>query len=127
MKSKSPRETIRAFCVNCCGGVFGEVKSCDGDGTDPVFHFCPFHPYRTGKKRPSVKIMRRFCLDCQGNNMAFVRECETKNCLIHPFRFGKNPHRIGMGATRERMIEVSRKRMAVSRKKSVHFERSAMG
>jgi len=68
-----------------------------------------------GKKRPSVKVMRQFCLDCMGGNIALVRECETEDCLIHHFRFGKNPARIGTGASRERMIEISRKRMAVSR------------
>ena len=26
-----------------------------------------------------------------------VRECETDDCLIHPFRFGKNPARTGKG------------------------------
>jgi hypothetical protein len=68
-----------------------------------------------GKGKVPVKVLRQFCLECQGNNMTFVRECETADCLIHPYRMGKNPARIGKGASRERMLEISRRRMALSR------------
>lgn len=111
--NKSPRETIRAYCLHCTGGNRKEVETCDGD--DPAYHVCVFHPYRMGKKRPSVKIMRQFCLQCMGGSLVMVKECETRDCLIHPFRFGKNPARVGIGANRERMVKISRKRMAVSR------------
>jgi hypothetical protein len=116
MKShKSPLETIRAFCVSCVGGHSKEVISCDGDGKIPGFMSCPFHPFRLGRGRPSVKIMRKFCLQCQGDSYLFVTECGTENCLIHPYRFGKNPARTGKGASQEQMLELSQKRMAMSR------------
>ena len=35
--------------------------------------------------------------------MTLVRECEA-NCLLHEFRFGKNPHI--KGASRERMAAI---------------------
>ena len=97
LKKMTPGSAIRAFCVGCCGGVFGEVKSCDGDGTDPAFHACPFHPYRMGRGRPSVKIIRKFCLQCMGDRIDFVRECDTIDCSCHPYRMGKNPAMIGKG------------------------------
>jgi hypothetical protein len=60
-------------------------------------------------------------------NRAFVRECETDNCLIHPFRFGKTPARVGKGKSKDQMIAMSQKRRALRRGKSVYFERSATG
>jgi hypothetical protein len=114
MKSKSPRETIRAYCQHCTGGSLQEVKMCTADGKNSKFHACPFHPYRMGK-RPSVRILRQFCLDCMGLNKNLVRDCTSYNCLVYPFRFGKNPNRSGIGASRERMNEISRKKATVSR------------
>ena len=110
---RSPKDTIRAYCLYCTGGRTKEVESCDGN--DPAFHQCAFHQYRMGKKRPSVKVMRQFCLQCMGNCKASVRDCETRDCMIHPYRMGKNPARTGKGASRERMLEISQKRRAVSR------------
>ena len=94
---KSPKQTIRAYCIYCNGGKAKEIESCDADGKDPAFHACPFHPYRTGKGRPSVKIIRKFCLQCMGDRADFVRECETADCLCYPFRMGKNPNRTDKG------------------------------
>jgi hypothetical protein len=113
---KSPQQTIRAYCHYCIQSrLVADVENCTGDIVHATGKPCPFYEYRVGQKRPSVKIMRRFCLECQGNNMAFVLECEMEDCLIHPYRMGKNPARTGRGASRERMIEISQNRMAVSR------------
>ncbi len=43
-----------------------------------------------------------------------VKECNTDDCLIQTFRFGKNPARAGIGLSRDRMIKMVQKRMAVS-------------
>ena len=115
MRTKSPRETIRAYCLYCTGGQRGEVLSCNADSKDHAFQVCPFHPFRLGKVRPSVKIMRHFCLQCMGGIPAMVRECETDDCLIHPFRFGKNPARIGQGRNAEQMAVIRSKKQAVSK------------
>ena len=93
----TPGRAIRIFCLGCTGGVYGEVESCDGDGTDPAYHACPFHPYRMGRGRPSVRITRKFCLQCMGETPSLVRECETIDCPCHLYRMGKNPARIGKG------------------------------
>jgi hypothetical protein len=97
IKKITPGSAIRAFCVSYCGGVFGEVKTCDGNGTDTAYHACPFHRYRLGRGRPSVKIIRRFCLQCMGNSPKLVGECATTDCVVHLYRMGKNPARIGKG------------------------------
>lgn len=94
---RSPRETIRAYCSYCNGGKAKEVETCNGDSRDSAFYACPFHPYRKGKGRLSVKIIRKFCLQCMGDSRNLVNECETMDCLCHPYRMGKNPARIGKG------------------------------
>jgi hypothetical protein len=115
-KHRSPKETIIAQCLRCTGNRKQEVVSCDGN--DPAYHQCAFHPYRTGDKRASVKVMRQFCLQCMSGSKEFVMECTTTDCLIHPYRFGKNPTRAGIGASKDQMTSVSQKRRTVSRKKA---------
>jgi hypothetical protein len=116
MKHRSPKETIKAYCHYCVQSRSdADVEKCTGYIVHATGKPCPFYEYRTGNKRPSVKIMRRFCLECQGNSMVLIRECEIDDCLIHPFRMGKNPARTGKGASKERMHEISLKRMTVSR------------
>ena len=46
MKVLTPIKAIRAYCVECSGGMTKEVKLC------PVEN-CPLYPYRMGK-RPTV-------------------------------------------------------------------------
>jgi hypothetical protein len=99
----SPLQIIRAQCLVCTGGHVKEVASCDGDGKRPGFMSCVFHLFRLGKGRPSVKIMRKYCLHCKGNSYILVKECPTIDCLIHPFRFGKNPARAGVGQSAAQM------------------------
>ena len=124
----TPGRAIRAFCVSCCGGVSGEVKSCDGDGTDPAFHACPFHSYRMGRGRPSVKIIRKHCLQCMGESPSLVLECMTTDCDCYTYRMGKNPARAGMGSKDvDRLRLFNPKKDPVSREKGVCFERSALG
>jgi hypothetical protein len=91
---RTPKEALRAYCLHCVGDVYKEIESCDAD---KEYHICPFHPFRLGKGRPSVKIFRKFCLQCMGNHKSMVADCETKDCFCHPYRMGKNPSRQGMG------------------------------
>lgn len=58
---------------------------------------CFFHPYRLGRGRPSVKTIRRSCLECMGENREFVRECWDPDCPVWPYRMGRNPRRAGQG------------------------------
>lgn len=54
---------------------------------------CPLWPYRMGKGRPSVKLIRKHCiLLCANNSYQFVRECDNEKCPLWPFRMGTNPN-----------------------------------
>jgi hypothetical protein len=78
-----------------------------------------------GGKRPSVKVMRKFCLECEGDSKEAVKECSIGDCLIHPFRFGKNPARAGKGQSAVQMASIRSKKQTVSKENPVYFERSA--
>lgn len=117
----SPIEAIRSQCLVCTGNHRKEVETCNGDGKIPNYHICPFHPYRLGKGRPSVKIIRKFCLQCMGGNKVFVKECETEDCPVHPYRMGKHPMRKGKGPSADRMAFVRSKKQVMSLKNAVNF------
>ena len=93
----TPKQAVRKMCVQCVQSPF-EVENCGGNrmiGTGGNGNnVCFFFPYRLGVGRPSVKIIRKFCLECMGGNNALVRGCATKICPLHPFRLGTNPNRI---------------------------------
>ena len=46
MKVLTPIKAIRAYCIECSGGMTKEVKLCTAEK-------CPLYPYRMGK-RPKV-------------------------------------------------------------------------
>ncbi len=81
--------------VQCIGkSIFDkdEVSNCQGNqaktGTYPIY------PYRIGE-RMSVKVFRKFCLQCMGGNREAVSDCETETCPAYQYRFGKNPVLVG--------------------------------
>ena len=123
---KSPSQTIRAHCHYCVQSrKDSEVKNCTGHIVYTTGKPCSFYEYRMGKKRPSVKVMRQFCLDCMGGNKAAVKECETGDCQIHPFRFGKNPMLAGKGKSPDEMSKIRAMRRPFSKGNLVYFERSS--
>ena len=109
----TPLRAIRKVCVECVGSSH-EVRNCGGDvcvgvqGDEKVE--CYFFPFRLTKGRPSVKLLRKFCLECQGGSSRLVSECKS-DCPLHQYRFGKNPRRAGMG-------DISRIKQSVSGKKN---------
>ena len=98
----TPGEAIHKFCVACAGSPF-EVKDCGGDkclngGCYPSGE-CWFYKFRLGKGRPSVKLLRRYCLYCACGDAEYVRDCPDgvnrkggEACSLYPFRFGTNPN-----------------------------------
>ncbi len=44
-----------------------------------------------------LKAIRAKCVDCSCGNMAEVKRCPLESCPLHPYRFGKNPSRAGIG------------------------------
>jgi len=123
---KSPSRTIRSFCHYCIQSrKDSDVENCTGHFVFATGKSCPFYEYRTGNKRPSVKVMRRFCLECEGGSKEAVKECSINDCLIHPFRFGKNPSLAGKGKSRDEMMRIRALRKPVDKGNLGKFERTA--
>ena len=105
----TPLEAIRKICVACVGSPY-EVKDCGGDACldsqGDEQGVCHFFPFRLGRGRPSVKLIRKFCLECMDGSMKLVAECQS-DCPLHPYRFGKNPKRA-------EMVNISNLRSGVS-------------
>lgn len=40
-----------------------------------------------------VKAIRAFCIDCCGGSSNEVKLCTAPNCVLYPFRLGRNPFR----------------------------------
>jgi hypothetical protein len=96
----TPLKAVKAFCVGCVGSI-SLVKTCDGNkmigshcGKNKICHFFPF---RMGVGRPSLKIIRQFCVHCMGGAPSLVRECPSKTCPVWSYRMGRNPKRAGIG------------------------------
>lgn len=98
----TPGEAIHNFCVRCVGGSPFEVRECGGDkylnGGCDKNGVCWFYKFRLGNGRPSVKLIRRFCLYCTGGDREWVRNCpdgishQGMACALYPFRMGRNPN-----------------------------------
>ena len=122
-----PLRSIRAHCVECCGGSFAEVRACASQG-------CPLWTYRAGHRPrgdeaatvadvPShpaeqalsqaelvrdwtaTKAIRRRCLDCSGHNSAEVRRCQLTACGLHGWRMNSGTrHKPLTDEERERLV-----------------------
>ena len=89
----TPGKAIRSKCVERVGSKY-ETAKCGGGkmiGQGDKDGVCYFFPYRQGRGRPSVKVIRKFCLECMGESRDLVRNCENEKCVLHPYRMGKNP------------------------------------
>jgi hypothetical protein len=96
----TPLKAIGKICISCVGSS-KEVKDCGGDkcldSQGDCEQACYFHPYRKGQGRPSVKLIRQFCIECMGGSKRLVSECQSEHCPLHQYRLGKNPKRAGVG------------------------------
>lgn len=99
----TPGEAIRKYCIKCVGSAYN-VRTCGGDKLLDG-SVCPFFKYRMGTDRPSVKTIRKFCLNCMNNNSDMVRNCPSrKTCFLYPYRFGKNPAYIMSEEKKEELV-----------------------
>lgn len=53
-----------------------------------------------GSRLTPVRAIRLKCLDCSANQVKEVKECPVKECVLYPYRMGKNPNRAGKGGVR---------------------------
>ena len=49
------------------------------------------------KRITPLKAIRLKCLECCCGSHKEVKQCQAVSCQLHPFRFGKNPRRLGIG------------------------------
>jgi hypothetical protein len=91
--NQTPGNAIRKKCLDCAGSA-SAVRDCQGDKLcdGP----CPFFPYREGKGRPSVKLIRKYCLWCTGGSPKLVKECRSLTCPLYDYRMATNPKRAGV-------------------------------
>lgn len=68
------------------------------------------------KIKNPVKAIRAFCIDCCGGSPNEVKLCTAPNCVLYPFRFGKNPYRTKRELTEEQKA-VAAERLARAREK----------
>ena len=94
----TPLEAIRKVCIACVGSPY-DVANCGGNkcinGQGGENEACYFFPFRLGKGRPSVKTIRKFCLECMDGSSKLVAECGS-DCPLRQYRFGKSPARAGL-------------------------------
>jgi hypothetical protein len=113
----TPGVAIRRFCRKCAGSAF-ETDDCRGDQLDPSYGqhgVCFFFPYRQGRGRPSVKLIRKMCLECQGGSSDGVRDCRNKACAIFRYRFGTNPAVKVTPEKRKHLQAIGKKRLEKKR------------
>ena len=93
MKTYTPLQSIRRYCLWCCLDQSNEVRLCPDEK-------CVFWPFRLGKGRKGtryLKTIRLKCLECSGSS-ELVRNCEFSEdqatdggCYLFPYRYGKRP------------------------------------
>jgi len=57
-----------------------------------------------------LKAIRAKCYDCMCGSSYEIKNCPIVNCVLYPFRFGKNPFRTKRVYTEEELV-VLRERM----------------
>jgi hypothetical protein len=98
----TPTKAIRKVSIDCVGGA-SEIKDFQGDELYDQevgvkrYKPCLFYPYRIGKGRPSVRLIRKYCLWCTGGSPKLVKNCRSiSTCPLHLYRMGRNPKRMGL-------------------------------
>jgi hypothetical protein len=126
-RKTTPCRAIRAQCLNCVGSA-KDVKNCCGHGLIPLYDYCHFFPYRMGRGRPSVKIIRKFCLHCMGGSPSLIKKCTTTYCNCYQYRFGTNPTLAGKrrGRSAEAMAAIRPNRQGLIKEISSQNRLSAM-
>ena len=87
-KRITPGKAIKQHCLWCCNGKRIEVQKCPTKN-------CLFYKHRLGKGRPSVKLIKKFCIGCSGG-IRDAKKCLWEGqheslCELFRYRLGKNP------------------------------------
>ena len=91
-KSKpTQKAAIRDKCAECLPESRADVRRCP---FGPESHEpCPLYPFRLGRaprgSGSRAKAIRAYCIWCMNGQNTLVRECDTDDCSLHPFRMGR--------------------------------------
>lgn len=55
-----------------------------------------------------VKAIGAWCLDCCGGSQVARKECGAPDCVLYPFRFGKNPYRSRRDSVKNRRMHAEK-------------------
>lgn len=74
-----------------------------------------------------TQAIRAKCLECSGGSSNEVKACPVTGCILHPFRFGKNPNIMPREYTEEQRAAMRERGKQVSslRNKSSNQEKTA--
>jgi len=70
------------------------------------------------KHKSPLKAIRAKCIDCMCGQKYEVRLCPSTDCDLHPFRFGRNPNRKGIGNTKN-LIPITNDSLSKSKSYSI--------
>jgi len=103
--SRTPKQAVREWCAGCIGSARRDhIEGCGGHTVYATGRPCPFYDFRLGGRRVPSRVIKAFCVECQGS-AAHARECGQDTCPLHPFRSGKNPNIKGSDAARMAAIK----------------------
>ena len=80
----------------------------------------PITPVKT-RYLSLAKSARKFCLTRCEDGAKSVRLCEDTECPLHPYRFAKNPNRVGIGGGKRGVLVENRHSSEV-----VHLEKKTL-
>jgi hypothetical protein len=103
--SKKPKQAVKEWCAGCIGSrQRADIEGCGGHTVYATGRPCPFYDFRLGGRRVPARVIKAFCVECQGS-AAHARECpQDTPCHLFPFRHGRNPNI--RGASKERMAAI---------------------
>jgi hypothetical protein len=113
----TPRKAIRQNCIDCVGSA-SDVRDCQGD--ELIGSPCLFYPYRMGKGRPSVRLIRKHCLWCMSGSQKLVRDCPSRKCPFLPYRLGYNPKMKARKPSDKQLKALLASRRMINRAKEPH-------
>ena len=73
----------------------------------------------SSKIKTPIKTIRAKCLDCSGGSSHEVRLCVIPECVLYPYRLGKNPNCVARVMTEEQK-EAARIRLRENTRKKFH-------
>lgn len=116
------RKAIKEKCRWCMGN-HGKSLKCARECASKI---CPLMPYRPGQ--PPVpqrgKAVRDYCLMCMGTSLE-VKNCQSQNCSLYRFRFGKGFGADGMSMERRMAAAERLRRYHTSKKENINGKSSA--